>query len=33
MFKNLDWAGFIADASAVVMFYLDNLKIGPNPAR
>jgi hypothetical protein len=32
-FKKLDWAGFIADASAATEFYLDNLKIGPSPAR
>ena len=33
MFKKFDWAGFIADASVAAVFYVDNLKIGPSPAR
>ena len=30
-FKKLDWVGFVADATTAAVFYVDNVKIGPNP--
>ena len=32
-FKRLDWAGFVADATIAAVFYVDNIKLGPGPAR
>ncbi|MHB8952961.1 MAG: right-handed parallel beta-helix repeat-containing protein [Pirellulaceae bacterium] len=32
-FRKLDWAGFIADAAVVAVFYVDNLKIEPGSRR
>ena len=32
-FKRLDWVGFSADATIAAVFYVDNVKIGPSPAR
>ena len=31
-FRQLDWAGFVADAAVAAVFYVDNLKIGPSPS-
>ena len=30
--EKLDWVGFVADATIAAVFYVDNVKIGPNPA-
>ncbi len=30
-FKKLDWVGFVAAATTDAVFYVDNIKIGPNP--
>jgi hypothetical protein len=32
-FKRLDWVGFSADATIAAVFYVDNIKIGPDAAR